>query len=55
MLKKYSVIYRDASYNYYTIELIGADVIDVKTTFELYMNDDDHVLIDITYISDLIQ
>ena len=55
MLKKYSVIYRDASYNYHTIELIGADVIDVKTTFELYMNDDDHVLIDITYISNLIQ
>lgn len=55
MLKKYSVIYRDASYNYHTMELIGTDIIDVKTTFDLYMNDDDHVLIDIIYISDLLQ
>ena len=54
MLKKYSVIYRDASYNYHTIELIGTDIVDVKTTFDLYMSDD-HVLIDITYISDLLQ
>lgn len=55
MLKRYSIIYRDASYNYHTVELIGTDIIDVKTTFELYMSDDDHVLIDITYISNLLQ
>lgn len=55
MLKKYSVIYRDASYSYHNIELIGTDVIDVKTTFDLYMNDGDYVIIDITYINDLLQ
>ena len=53
MLKNYKVIYRDASHKYRTMELIGDDVIDVKITFELYMND--CVLIDIIYISDFLQ
>lgn len=56
MLKIFEVIYMDKAGKYYTMELVGYDYIDVKTTWELNMNIlEDYEIYKIKYISDFIK
>ena len=56
MLKIYAIQYKDGDNNYYNIELLGTDVIDVKTTFNLSINyKEDYTIIDIKFVSNFIK